>query len=104
MFQTRVALADDDGSIHHSGFSFVEAHRILSGELDLNILVVHQSSPNDSKNKRVTVDIEGAAKTKMGITLWGSYADQVENFVSKGSQGPVVIVCQFRKIKEYVGT
>ncbi|KAF7821503.1 replication protein A 70 kDa DNA-binding subunit B-like [Senna tora] len=104
MFQTRVALADDDGSIHHSGFSFVEAHRIISGELDLNILVVHQSSPNDSKNKRVTVDIEGAAKTKMGITLWGSYADQVENFVSKGSQGPVVIVCQFCKIKEYIGT
>ncbi|KAF7841889.1 replication protein A 70 kDa DNA-binding subunit A-like [Senna tora] len=40
----------------------------------------------------------------MGITLWGSYADQIVNFVSKGSQGPVVIVCQFCKIKEYVGT
>ncbi|KAF7835452.1 replication protein A 70 kDa DNA-binding subunit C-like [Senna tora] len=93
MFQTRVALADDDGSIHHFGFSFVEAQRIISGELNPNILVgfsfveaqriisgelnpnilvdvivrvynmsqVHQSSPNDSKNKRITVDIEDAA-------------------------------------------
>ncbi|KAF7812549.1 replication protein A 70 kDa DNA-binding subunit B-like [Senna tora] len=65
---------------------------------------VHQSSSNDSKNKRVTIDIEDAAKTKMGITLWGSYADQIVTFVSKGSQGPVVIVCQFCKIKEYVRT
>ncbi|KAF7826721.1 ribonuclease H [Senna tora] len=115
MFQNRVALSDDDGSIHHFGFSFVEVQRIISGELDPNILVdvigrvynmfqVHQSSPNDSKNKRVTVDIEDAAKTMMGITLWGSYADQIVNFVSKGSQGPVVIVCQFCKIKEYAGT
>ncbi|KAF7841485.1 replication protein A 70 kDa DNA-binding subunit B-like [Senna tora] len=115
MFQTRVALADDDGSIHHFGFSFVEAQRIISGELDPNILVdvigrvynmsqVHQSSPNDLNNKRVTVDIEDATKTKMGITLWGLYADQIVNFVSKSSQGPVVIVCQFCKIKEYAGT
>ncbi|KAF7832395.1 replication protein A 70 kDa DNA-binding subunit B-like [Senna tora] len=115
MFQTRVAVADDDGSIHHFGFSFVEAQRIISGELDPNILVdvigrvynmsqVHQSSPNESNNKRVTVDIKDVAKTKMGITLWGSYADQIVNFVSKGSQGPVVIVCQFCKTKEYAGT
>ncbi|KAF7812720.1 Retrovirus-related Pol polyprotein from transposon TNT 1-94 [Senna tora] len=41
---------------------------------------------------------------KMGITSWGSYANQIVNFVSKGSQGPVVIVCQFCKIKEYAGT
>ncbi|KAF7812745.1 Retrovirus-related Pol polyprotein from transposon TNT 1-94 [Senna tora] len=41
---------------------------------------------------------------KIGITSWGSYADQIVNFVSKGSQGPVVIVCQFCKIKEYAGT
>ncbi|KAF7832406.1 replication protein A 70 kDa DNA-binding subunit B-like [Senna tora] len=72
MFQTRVALADDDGSIHHFGFSFVEALRIISEELNPNILVdvighvynmsqVHQSSPNDSKNKRITIDIEDAA-------------------------------------------
>ncbi|KAF7841892.1 replication protein A 70 kDa DNA-binding subunit B-like [Senna tora] len=72
MFQTRVVLADDDGSIHHFGFSFVEAQRIISWELNPNILVdvigrvynmsqVHQSSPNDSKNKRFTVDIEDAA-------------------------------------------
>ncbi|KAF7841870.1 replication protein A 70 kDa DNA-binding subunit B-like [Senna tora] len=40
----------------------------------------------------------------MGITLWGSYANQIINFVSKGSQGPVVIVCRFCKIKEYAGT
>ncbi|KAF7835413.1 replication protein A 70 kDa DNA-binding subunit B-like [Senna tora] len=40
----------------------------------------------------------------MGITLWGSYANQIVNFVSKGSQGPVVIVCQFCKIKEYAIT
>ncbi|KAF7832936.1 replication protein A 70 kDa DNA-binding subunit B-like [Senna tora] len=33
---------------------------------------VHQSSPNDSNNKRVTVEIKDVAKTKMGITLWGS--------------------------------
>ncbi|KAF7835851.1 replication protein A 70 kDa DNA-binding subunit C-like [Senna tora] len=115
MLRTRIALSDDDGSIHHFGFSFVEAQRIISGELDPNILVdvigrvynmsqVHQSSPNDSKNKRVTVDIEDAAKTKMGITLWGSYADQIVNFVSKGCQGPVVIVCQFCKIEEYART
>ncbi|KAF7832408.1 replication protein A 70 kDa DNA-binding subunit A-like [Senna tora] len=72
MFQTRVVHADDDGSFHHFGFSFVEAKRIIYGELDLNILVdvighvynmlqVHQSSPNDSKNKRITIDIEDAA-------------------------------------------
>ncbi|KAF7826692.1 replication protein A 70 kDa DNA-binding subunit C-like [Senna tora] len=115
MFQTRVALSNDDGFIHHFGFSFVEVQRTISGELDSNILVdvigrvynmfqVHQSSPNDSKNKRVTVDTEDAAKTMMGITLWGSYADQIVNFVSKGSQGAVVIVCQFCKIKEYART
>ncbi|KAF7841217.1 replication protein A 70 kDa DNA-binding subunit B-like [Senna tora] len=114
MFQTRVALSDDDDSIHHFEFSFVEVQQIISGELDLNILVdvigriynmsqVHQFSPNNLKNKRVTVDIEDIA-TKMGITLWESYADQIVNFVSKGSQGPVVIVCQFCKIKEYTGT
>ncbi|KAF7835595.1 uncharacterized protein G2W53_010454 [Senna tora] len=72
MFQTQVSLADDDGSIHHFGFSFVDAQHIISGQLDQNILVdvigrvynisqVYQSSPTDSKTKRVTIDIEDAA-------------------------------------------
>ncbi|KAF7841218.1 replication protein A 70 kDa DNA-binding subunit B [Senna tora] len=40
----------------------------------------------------------------MRIALWESYVDQIVNFVSKGSQGPVVIVFQFCKIKEYART
>ncbi|KAF7812799.1 replication protein A 70 kDa DNA-binding subunit B-like [Senna tora] len=106
MFQTKVALMDDDGSIHHFGFSFVEAQRILFDVIGrvYNISQVYQSSPNDFNTKRVTVDIEDAGKTKIGITLWGSYVDQVVNFVSKAFQSVVVIVCQFCKIKEYAGT
>ncbi|KAF7824067.1 replication protein A 70 kDa DNA-binding subunit A-like [Senna tora] len=42
-------------------------------------------------------------RTKLSITLWGSYVDQVVNFISKVSQGAVVIVFQFFKIKEYIG-
>ncbi|KAF7812482.1 replication protein A 70 kDa DNA-binding subunit B-like [Senna tora] len=45
-----------------------------------------------------------SSKSKLAITLWGSYVDQVFNFLSKGSQGAVVIVFQFCKIKEYAST
>ncbi|KAF7839547.1 replication factor A protein 1-like [Senna tora] len=55
-FQTRIAQADDDGSIHPYGFEFIPTQKILSGELDHNILVVdirqfHQGlQPKDLKS------------------------------------------------------
>ncbi|KAF7832404.1 replication protein A 70 kDa DNA-binding subunit B-like [Senna tora] len=92
MFQTRVALVDDDGSIHHFGFSFVEAQRIISGELDPNILV-------DVIGRVLTcpkfISLHPMTRTTSVLLL---------TLKTLRSQGPVVIVWQFSKIKDYAGT
>ncbi|KAF7833320.1 replication factor-A carboxy-terminal domain protein [Senna tora] len=69
-FNSRVAQSDDDGSIHHYGFDFVSVERILSNDLDHNILVDFigricnisepQSSSSDPKIKQITLDLEDA--------------------------------------------
>ncbi|KAF7810461.1 replication protein A 70 kDa DNA-binding subunit C-like [Senna tora] len=93
-FQTRVAETNDDGSIQRYGFEFVLAQRIFSSELNPEILVdvigrlcdmsvVHQSSPTDPKTMRVTIDIEDQMETRLSITLWGTFIDQIVDFTKK---------------------
>ncbi|KAF7807306.1 replication protein A 70 kDa DNA-binding subunit B-like [Senna tora] len=114
-YQTRIARADDDGSIHQFGFEFVPAVKIISGELDQNILVdvigrvfnmseVHESSSNDPNSMRVTIYIEYSDKTQLAITLWGRYANQIVQYMSKNFESVIVMAFQFCKIKEYNGT
>ncbi|KAF7828021.1 replication protein A 70 kDa DNA-binding subunit D-like [Senna tora] len=115
-YQTRIARADDDGSIHQFRFEFVPAVKIISGELDQNILVdvigrvfnmseVHESSSSDPNSMRVTIYIEDTDKTQLAITLWGQYANQIVQYMSKNSESAAIVVAfQFCKIKEYSGT
>ncbi|KAF7822124.1 replication protein A 70 kDa DNA-binding subunit [Senna tora] len=113
-YQTRIARADDDGSIHQFGFEFVPAVKIISGELDQNILVdvigrvfnmseVHESSSSDPNSMRVTIYIEDTDKTQLAITLWGQYANQIVQYMSKNSESAAIVVAfQFCKIKDSI--
>ncbi|KAF7826545.1 replication protein A 70 kDa DNA-binding subunit C-like [Senna tora] len=113
-FSSRIARSNDDGSIHRYGFDFVSSKRIVSGELDYNILIDFigrvcnisepQSASSDPKTKRITLELEDSQRNAMLITLWGRYADHVVDFMANYSEGAIVVAIQFCKIKEYSGS
>ncbi|KAF7831934.1 replication protein A 70 kDa DNA-binding subunit-like [Senna tora] len=43
-------------------------------------------------------------RTRLTITLWGTFVDQIVGFMSKHSEGPIVIAIQYCKIKDYNGS
>ncbi|KAF7839065.1 replication protein A 70 kDa DNA-binding subunit C-like [Senna tora] len=65
---------------------------------------VIQSPSIDPKSKCVNVDIEDQMRTRLTITLWGTFVDQILRYMAKHSDGPVVIAIQYCKIKDYNGS
>ncbi|KAF7826291.1 replication protein A 70 kDa DNA-binding subunit C-like [Senna tora] len=113
-FGTRVMPTVDDPKIHKYGFEWVIAESISSGNADEKTLVdviglltnigdVIQSSKEDVSSKRVTIEIEDRARSRVSATLWGHYCDQIENFMNKHKEGSVVIALQYCKIKVFNG-
>ncbi|KAF7801515.1 replication protein A 70 kDa DNA-binding subunit-like [Senna tora] len=112
-FQARIAETDDDESIERYGFEFLTASRIFAPDFDHDILVdvigrlIHmgdiQQAFSDPKTKRVNIQLEDQMKAKLNITLWGPFVDQIVEYAHSHSNGVVVIVIQYCKIKEYGG-
>ncbi|KAF7807996.1 replication protein A 70 kDa DNA-binding subunit C-like [Senna tora] len=113
-FGTSVMPTVDDPNIHKFGFDWVTAESIASGNADektqvdiigllTNIGDVIQSSKDDASSKRVTIEIEDRARSRVSATLWGRYCDQIEKFMNKHKEGPVVIALQYCKTKVFNG-
>ncbi|KAF7807294.1 replication protein A 70 kDa DNA-binding subunit C-like [Senna tora] len=113
-FGTRVMPTVDDPNIHKFGFDWVTAESITFGNADEKTLVdfiglltnigdVIPSSKDDASSKRVTIEIEDRARSRVSATLWGRYCDQIEKFMNKHKEGPVVIALQYCKIKVFNG-
>ncbi|KAF7835809.1 replication protein A 70 kDa DNA-binding subunit C-like [Senna tora] len=98
-FGTRVIPTVDDPNIHKFGFDWVTAESITSGNANEKTL----SSKDDASSKRVTIEIEDRARSRVSATLWGRYCDQIEKFMNKHKEGPVVIALQYCKIKVFNG-
>ncbi|KAF7821903.1 replication protein A 70 kDa DNA-binding subunit C-like [Senna tora] len=112
-FQTRIAQTDDDESIEKYGFEFLHASTIFAPDFDKDILVdvigrlIHmsdvQQASSDPKTKRVNIQLEDQMKSKITITLWGSFVEQLLEYSRTHSDGAIVIAIQYCKIKEYGG-
>ncbi|KAF7839034.1 replication protein A 70 kDa DNA-binding subunit C-like [Senna tora] len=112
-FQTRIAETDDDEAIERYGFEFLPASRIFAPDFDHDILVdvigrlIHmgdiQQASSDPKTKHVNIQLEDQMKAKLNIILWGAFIDQIVEYSHSHSNGVVVIVIQYCKIKEYGG-
>ncbi|KAF7812916.1 replication protein A 70 kDa DNA-binding subunit C-like [Senna tora] len=98
-FGTRVMPTVDDPKIHKFGFDWVIAESITSGNANEKTL----SSKDDVSSKRVTIEIEDRARSRVSATLWGRYCDKIEKFMNKHKEGPVVIALQYCKIKVFNG-
>ncbi|KAF7802221.1 replication protein A 70 kDa DNA-binding subunit B-like [Senna tora] len=81
LFGTRVMPTVDDNTIHRFGFQWVTTNSITSGGAD----------------ERTMVGI----KSRLSATLWGHYCNQLQQFMDKYTEGPVIIAMQYCKIKEF---
>ncbi|KAF7812819.1 replication protein A 70 kDa DNA-binding subunit B-like [Senna tora] len=69
-----------------------------------NMSNIHESPSSNPKSRHVNIELEDQSNSKLSVTLWGEFVNQLSQFMNKNVGGAVIIAIQYCKIKEYNGS
>ncbi|CAO2837076.1 unnamed protein product [Amaranthus hypochondriacus] len=113
-FTTSVNLCKEELVIPMYGFDLVSFNDIQSRALDDNFLIdiigqivlcgpIETIERNGKTSKKVVFELNDHNDNTLKCTLWDKYAEEASNYVGDATDGFIVLIIQFAKIKEWRG-
>ncbi|XP_076908505.1 uncharacterized protein LOC143565410 [Bidens hawaiensis] len=112
---TDVKLCDEFGGSFHA-FNFTTIDDLLCGKIPANkcidviriikddVFVQDITKKSGKPAKKLPIDLHGSNGSKIGMTLWDSYAVNVRSYIENNpKEAPVVVILQFATYKPYDG-